>query len=123
MGELAVRFAVVAAVGVGVWLIARRSAGARHEWPKGVLSGPGIFFFSSRTCDSCHEVRLVLDDVVGDDYREIAWEDDPDGWVAFGVDSVPTAVLVDRRGVVLDDLVGLPESDSLAKWRRRLKRM
>ncbi len=122
VAEIALRLGVVAVVAAGVCLIARRPAGPGHDWPIGVLEGPGIFFFSSRTCDSCQEARLVLNQSLGDDFREIAWEDDPDGWVAFGVDSVPTVVLVDSLGRVLDDVVGLPDGASLAKWKKRLSR-
>ncbi len=122
MDELVVRAGVVAVVAVAVLLIARRTPKVRREWPTGVLDGPSIVFFSSRTCDSCKETRTILDEALAGRYREIGWEDDPDGWVEFGVDSVPTVVLVDRKRVVVDEVVGLPDESKLRRWGRRLSR-
>lgn len=121
VGEWAVRLAIVAVVVIAVYLIARRPVTPATPWPVGVLAGPGIVFFSSRTCDSCTAARRVLDEVVIDRYREIGWEDDPDGWTDFGVASVPTVVLVDAAGRVIDDMVGLPDTRRLRRWARRIQ--
>jgi thioredoxin-like negative regulator of GroEL len=110
----------VLAVVIVVVVIARRPIAPVTRWPSGVLSGPAIVFFSSRTCASCTEVRELLDEVAADRYREIGWEDDPDGWTAFGVESVPTVVLVDRNGTITDDMVGPADPRRLTRWLRKL---
>jgi hypothetical protein len=67
------------------------------------------------------EARRILDEVVGaGGYREIGWEDDPERWVDFGVDTVPTTVMVNRAGRVVGDMVGAPDPRRLRRFARRL---
>jgi thioredoxin-like negative regulator of GroEL len=77
-------------------------------------------YFSSRTCASCAQARDLLNEVASGRYREIGWEDDPDGWSTFGVESVPTVVLVDGNGRVTDDMVGAPDRRRLTRWLRKI---
>lgn len=121
MIEPLIRIGIVTAVTLTAVVIARHRSSSIITWPVGAIEGPAIVFFSSRTCDSCREARRILDEAVGADaYLEMGWEDDPERWAGFGVETVPTTVLVNRAGRVVGEMVGAPDSRRLRRFSRKL---
>lgn len=60
---------------------------------------PGVYFFSSSTCQTCERARAKLDARLGEDgYMEYAWEDDPGPFGDFDVDAVPAVVILEEGG-------------------------
>lgn len=56
---------------------------------------PGVYLFTSSSCDECSIARTRLEGVVGrGGYREIAWEEDPETFDRLGITEVPATLVV-----------------------------
>lgn len=89
--------ALAVAVSIALLLRRRQSRGAVRSVDARGLH-PGVYFFSSDTCDTCDRARETLDVSVGrDGYTEFVWEHDPDVFGDLGVDAVPAVAIVDRE--------------------------
>ena len=88
---------MAAAVLLAIWQSgrAKRTAPTRVARPD---LGPGVHFFSSETCGTCVDARNILQSLYGDRFAEIRFEDDPVGFGAFDVRSVPTVFVLDADG-------------------------
>ncbi len=88
---------IAAAVVFAVWRFdrAKRVTPVRVSRPD---LGAGVHFFSSETCATCIDARRVLQDVYGDEFREVRFEDDPAGFGAHDVSSVPTVFVLGPDG-------------------------
>ncbi|MGH8957419.1 MAG: hypothetical protein ACRDVK_01960 [Acidimicrobiia bacterium] len=102
---------VAAAVIFSIWRFdrAKRAVPVRVTRPD---LGPGVHFFSSETCATCTDARQVLQSVYGDGFKEIRFEDDPNGFGALGVRSVPTVFVLDHQGAGIR-IEGVPSRSQL----------
>lgn len=73
-----------------------------------------ILKFSRIGCNPCKVMSMFLNDK-GVEYKELDVEDDAQLASKYGISSVPTLLLVDTNGEVLDRVVGFnpPEIDEL----------
>ena len=83
------------AVGVGL-LLSRRP---RPRPPRVDGMAPGVVLFASRGCDSCASAESAVRAAVGDDYRLVVWESDPDTFEHAGVSAVPLVAVVGDHGL------------------------
>ena len=88
---------VAAAVIFAVWRSGRAKPSASVRVSRPDL-GSGVHFFSSDTCTTCIHTRQILQAVYGGGFDEIRFEDDPTGFGAYGVSSVPTVFILDAEG-------------------------
>lgn len=101
MSDLSWRLIILALVAVAVVFAVWRFDRAKRVEPVRVSRtdlGAGVHFFSSATCATCIDTRQVLQAVYGDDFSEVRFEDDPAGFGAYGVASVPTVFILDTDG-------------------------
>jgi hypothetical protein len=102
MNDLWVRVALVAgalAVGSVISLIARRRASGTVRIIRASGLDSGVYFFSASTCASCEQARVKLDSSIGvEGYTEFAWERDPETFSVYGVELVPSVMVVDDAG-------------------------
>ncbi|HEY7565856.1 MAG TPA: hypothetical protein VIA81_13100 [Acidimicrobiia bacterium] len=121
MNELEVRALVLAGVVIVVALIARLRARPRKATTRLIHRSdlnPGLYLFSSATCADCIGARKVAKSVAGDAVVEIAFEADPARFGSFGVETVPTVVVVGRVGEAVE-FQGVPHRRELqAAWSR-----
>ncbi len=99
--RVAIVVAVLAAAGLGAYLLSRRSRSAQPFRPAVGRALPvGIYLFSSTTCAGCEPARQAIAERVGPaGFVEIAWEEKP-GWFAeLGVEAVPSTLVVTEDGV------------------------
>lgn len=101
MSDLSWRIIILGVVAVvalvSIWRSSRTRPPTSHRVSRPDL-GPGVHFFSSATCASCSNARRVLQDVYGDKFSEVRFEDDPAGFSTFGVASVPTVFVLGPDG-------------------------
>lgn len=75
-----------------------------------------VVVFSSRTCDACaatwERVRRLSRS--GTAIQNVSYQDRGDLHDRYGIDAVPTLLVVDREGVVERSFVGPPDDDELA---------
>ena len=83
------------AVAVGL-LLSRRPRPSR---PRVDGMAPGVVVFVSRGCDTCASAETAVKASVGDDYRVVVWEDDPDTFTSAGVKAVPLVAVIGRGGL------------------------
>ena len=97
MGDLAFRLAVVALAAV-VAVVLVRLVRDRGDRPQSIVAtglAPGVYLFSSSSCDECPIARTRLEGVLGrDGYGEIAWEEDPETFDRLGITEVPATLVV-----------------------------
>jgi hypothetical protein len=101
VSETAVRLLIVGVVLVAILVAARRSASHRRARPRAVSRKdllPGIYLFSSTTCETCREARRVLDRVYPGRYQEVRFDDDPAGFGGHEILRVPTVLVVTSGG-------------------------
>ena len=101
MSDLSWRIIILGLVAGAVIFAVWRSDRAKQPAPARVSRpdlGAGVHFFSSETCATCIDTRQVLQAVYGDRFDEIRFEDDPAGFGAYGVASVPTVFILDADG-------------------------
>jgi hypothetical protein len=100
MDDPLARVALVVLVGllaVGVGLLLSR----RPRPPRPQVEGisPGVVVFASRGCDTCAAAETAVRAAVGDDYRVIVWEDDPEIFERSGIRAVPLVAVIGEDGV------------------------
>ena len=95
--QLLVLAGVVAVVAVLAWVGARRRIANPLEAVRPDLS-PGVHFFSSSTCSACLPARAALTKVIGTDFIEVRFEDDPSGFSRWAIGTVPTVIVVRESG-------------------------
>jgi hypothetical protein len=101
MSDLSWRIVILALVAGAVVLAVWRFDRAKRVGPVRVTRadlGAGVHFFSSATCVSCLDARQVLQAVYGNDFSEVRFEDDPAGFGAYRVASVPTVFILGTGG-------------------------
>lgn len=115
MSETTIRLLVVVLI-VGVVLMAAAVAGrtrqARPQRTKRDDLPPGVHLFTSTTCGTCSEARVVIASVYGESFIETRHEDDPQSFGRHGIVRVPTAIVVlaDRNALVFE---GVPRKRHL----------
>ena len=82
---------VIAAAAVAIRLYVLRRPRRRM---KATGLGPGIYLFTSKSCLDCAPVRERLAERT--DFREIAWEDQPEVFERLGVEMVPATLVVEE---------------------------
>ncbi len=60
---------------------------------------PGVVVFASRGCDTCASAETAVKAAVGDEYRVVTWEDDPDTFTSAGVKAVPLVAVIGLGGL------------------------
>jgi hypothetical protein len=67
-----------------------------------------VVLFSSATCLGCEDVWERLEQLAGDDVavENVSWQEQSAVHERYGIDAVPTTVVVDREGVVRGSFVG-----------------
>jgi hypothetical protein len=67
-----------------------------------------VVLFSSATCTGCEDVWERLEQLATDDVavENVSWQEQRAIHERYGVDAVPTTVVVDREGVVRESFVG-----------------
>ena len=99
--DVIVRVVVVLFAAAVVFAIARFRPSRRPAALKidGNLEGPGVFLFTSETCDSCHRARARYREVLGDDgFVEYTWEAEPALLSRLGVEEIPVGSVVGAAG-------------------------
>ena len=98
----------------------RREPKAKALSVDGNISGPGVFLFTSASCDSCAAARSVYRDVLGEaGFVEISWESDPGLLTRLGVEEIPVAIVLDATDKVVADFRLIPKRSRLARAARR----
>jgi len=88
----------LAAAGVAAWILQRRSRRPMRRVEADGLD-PGVYFFSSGTCDTCPTARQDLAiRIVPETFTEFAWEDQPAVFEKLGVYAVPATLVVATDG-------------------------
>ena len=101
MSDLSWRLIILALVAGAVVLAVWRFDRSKRARPVRVSRpdlGAGVHFFSSATCATCVDTRQALQAVYGDAFDEVRFEEDPTGFGAYGVGSVPTVFILDADG-------------------------
>lgn len=101
MSDLSWRIMILALVAGAVVLAVWRFDRSKPVRPVRVSRpdlGAGVHFFSSATCATCIDARQALQAVYGGDFNEVRFEEDPTGFGAYGVGSVPTVFILDANG-------------------------
>ncbi|HEY7583208.1 MAG TPA: hypothetical protein VIB78_06280 [Acidimicrobiia bacterium] len=101
MSDLSWRIIILVLVAAAVVLAVWRFDRAKRVRPVQVTRadlGAGVHFFSAATCATCLDARQVLQAVYGNDFSEVRFEDDPTGFGAYGVASVPTVFILGADG-------------------------
>jgi len=96
MDEPIVRLALVMGAGLlvlVVWLSRRSRVPGRRIVDTGFA--PGLYLFSSRTCNDCATARQRLAGVA---FTEIAWEEEPQTFERLGIADVPSTLVVSANG-------------------------
>lgn len=117
MSDLSWRIVILGIVAATVLLAIWQSSRAKSAAPTRVARpdlGPGVHFFSSETCAACVDARKVLQSVYGDRFAEIRFEDDPVGFGAFDVRSVPTVFVLNAEstGIRIEGVPSLRQLES-----------
>ena len=101
MSDLAWRITILGLVvlvaAVSFWRSGRAPRGSAEPVSRPDLR-VGVHLFSSATCVSCVDARRVLREAYGDGFTEIRFEDDPAGFGAYGIESVPTVFVIGTEG-------------------------
>lgn len=121
--DIVVRLLVVAVAVLVVVVVARYrpQKPAKPLATAGNLDGPGVFLFTSATCDSCHAAREVYDEVLGPDgYTEHTWEDDAGLLSRLGVEEIPVGTVIDAAGAEVVGFRLIPNRRALARAARRI---
>ncbi len=116
------RVLVVVAAGLLVLAIARfrPPPKAKPLTIEGNLTGPGVFLFTSETCDSCADARAFYTKVLGDGgFVEITWESDPALLTRLGVWEIPVGTVLGSTGEVLGNFRMIPKRAALQRAARR----
>lgn len=90
---------LIAAVLVGgfTWYHRRRAAAPRTLRSVGLE--PGVYLFTSGTCEECQVARERLEEIaLSPRPEEIRWDERPDLFQHLGVDAVPSTLVVGRDG-------------------------
>lgn len=101
MSEPVLRAFLLAAVALAVAAVAWFGSRRRMARPRRAMRldlDPGIHLFSSSTCAECEIARSALKDVLGREFAEVRFEDDPVGFGRFGIAKVPTVIVVGKAG-------------------------
>ncbi|HJR88156.1 MAG TPA: hypothetical protein VJ930_10925 [Acidimicrobiia bacterium] len=101
MSDLTWRIIILGLVAAAVIFAVWRSDRVKRPAPISVSRpdlGEGVHFFSSDTCSTCTNTRRVLETVYGHGFSEVRFEDDPAGFAAYGVSSVPSVFILDSDG-------------------------
>jgi len=82
----------------------------------GLDAGPAIIIFTESTCDSCQEVvRLIRGPAgAGIPVADVEFGAEPALHRRFGIDTVPTTLVVDREGSVVGGWTGRVDVGELA---------
>ena len=118
---------IVVAIAVAWFLQRRRGAPAaavpRSELPSavdlaavGMAGGPAIVVFTEETCRTCAAALAVVRGPAGAGLpvAEVTFGDDRELHRRHGIDTVPTTVVTDIRGQVVDGWVGSVDLSGLA---------
>lgn len=120
MSRLLIAVAIAAGVSL-VAILANRNASSqlisvrRNALPTrvpatevGLDAGPAIIVFTESTCDSCQEViRLIRGPAgAGIAVADVEFGAEPALHRRFGIDTVPTTLVVDREGSVVSGWTG-----------------
>jgi hypothetical protein len=90
---------------------------------KGNLEGPGIFLFTSETCDSCEAARAIYRDVLGaDGFTEISWDTEPALLTRLGVEEIPVGTVLDGSHSEIASFRLVPSRRALARAGRQARR-
>lgn len=102
MSDLSLRLVVVGGAVVLVLLIVlylRRRDLAESIRVGRVDLDPGIYLFTSATCDTCEKARRRLERRLGQaGFVEYTWESHPETFAALGIDRVPSSLVVEAGG-------------------------
>ena len=89
---------LIAISGGGALLLRRRADNSERRIDSKGLE-PGIYFFSSVTCDTCPAARSALADLAGSPtFTEFSWEESPDVFELLGIAAVPATLVVPTTG-------------------------
>ena len=89
----------VLAGSLGVALLVRQRAKRSDRVIDAGGLAPGIYFFSSSTCETCVGARRDLSRLLGPDaFIEFAWEDTPGVFDELGIEAVPATLIVSDGG-------------------------
>ena len=120
MSRLLIAVAIAAGVSLVAVLVNRNSSSQlisvrRNALPTrvpatevGLDAGPAIIVFTESTCDSCQEViRLIRGPAgAGIPVADVEFGAEPGLHRRFGIDTVPTTLVVDREGSVVSGWTG-----------------
>ena len=75
-----------------------------------------LIFFSSDTCNSCNNVRSLINDLTVDSFhiQEIEFPKRKDLHQRYGINSVPIVLIANEEGVVIWSFAGVPPSDLIS---------
>jgi len=75
-----------------------------------------LIFFSSDTCNSCNNVRSLINDLTDDSFhiQEIEFPKRKDLHQRYGINSVPIVLIANEEGVVIWSFAGVPPSDLIS---------
>lgn len=128
-----VTLVVLTAVAIGVALLLQRrrpdppsapSYRAPQQLDRDDFTSPTVRFlvalFASATCDSCPRAWATIEEVAGERaaagdlaVQRIDVEDDPELHGRYRVDGVPTTIVADDQGVVVQAFFGPMDADAL----------
>ena len=90
----------------------------------GNLDGPGVFLFTSETCDSCVAARAVYVDVLGEDgFVEHSWEAQASLLTRLGVEEIPVGTVLGADGTEIAAFRLIPRRRALARAVRKMGRV
>lgn len=117
MSEPVLRVFLLAAVALAVVTVAWFGARRRMARPRQAVRldlDPGTHLFSSSTCAECEIARSALQHVLGREFAEVRFEDDPVGFGLFGIAKVPTVIVVGKAGEAIV-FEGVPRKKDLRR--------
>lgn len=119
MGDIAVRFMVVAAIASVVvlvsWLLHRRTTRARRlQLPADLGPFPVVFYFGDEACASCLPAAAAIEQA-GLRVRTITWGADATVFERLGVEEVPALWGVGADGRLVNAVHGIPTPRDLAR--------
>lgn len=102
MDEIWLRVALIGgalAVAASVTMFLRWRATGSPSEVEDVGLDVGVYLFTSSACPDCASVRRTLtEELGGEGFEEVRWEEDPGLFHRLGIDAVPATLVVNRDG-------------------------